>query len=68
MGINTIRTGVLHTPLSDILTNTIKGVCNTPVQKEYQQVFNPEKFVPNLSGFDLLFNCGPESKLFLCKE
>lgn len=35
---------------------------------EYQQVFNPEKFVPNLSGFDLLFNCGPESKLFLCKE
>ncbi len=34
----------------------------------YPQVFNPEKFVPNLSSFDLLFNCGPESKSFLCKE
>jgi len=33
----------------------------------YQQVFNPQNFVPNLSSFDLLFNCGPESKSFLCK-
>jgi len=33
----------------------------------YQQVFNPENFVPNLSSFDLLFNCGPESKSYLCK-
>ena len=33
--------------------------------KNYQQTFSPEKFVPNLSSFDLLFNCGPESKKYL---
>jgi hypothetical protein len=32
----------------------------------YQQVFG-ENFVENLSSFDLLFNCGPESKSYLCK-
>jgi hypothetical protein len=34
----------------------------------YQQVFTHKKFVPNLSSFDLLFNCGPESKNHLCKQ
>jgi hypothetical protein len=33
----------------------------------YQQVFPTHPFVPNLSSFDLLFNCGPESKSYLCK-
>ena len=37
------------------------------VHHTYQQVFNPQNFVPNLSSFDLLFNCGPESKSYLCK-
>jgi len=37
------------------------------VYHTYQQVFNPQNFVPNLSSFDLLFNCGPESKSYLCK-
>ena len=31
----------------------------------YQQVFNCQNFIENLSSFDLLFNCGPESKSFL---
>ncbi|MDR1951341.1 MAG: WbqC family protein [Bacteroidales bacterium] len=31
----------------------------------YQQVFNNQNFIPNLSSFDLLFNCGPESKSYL---
>jgi len=33
--------------------------------KTYQQTFSPEKFIENLSSFDLLFNCGPESKKYL---
>jgi len=31
----------------------------------YQQVFNNQAFVENISSFDLLFNCGPESKKYL---
>ena len=33
----------------------------------YQQVFTSSTFIPNLSSYDLLFNCGPESKSYLCK-
>ncbi|MDR0437144.1 MAG: WbqC family protein [Bacteroidales bacterium] len=35
--------------------------------KNYQQVFSNQNFIQNLSSFDLLFNCGPESKSYLCK-
>jgi len=44
-------------------------VCHVPcaAYPVYQQVFNPEKFAENLSSFDLLFNCGPESKAYFTK-
>ena len=53
------------------------GVCNKPTShlaphtsyqfSKYHQVFG-ETFVPNLSSLDLLFNCGPESKSYLCEN
>ncbi|MCL2413914.1 MAG: WbqC family protein [Bacteroidales bacterium] len=51
-----------NTPLKQENPSTSLGI-TTP----YQQVFTNNKFVPNLSSFDLLFNCGPESRAYFFK-
>jgi hypothetical protein len=60
------RYGVNASPQAHLAPHTPCPAPN-PQFPKYQQVFNSEKFVENLSGFDLLFNCGPESKSYLCK-
>jgi hypothetical protein len=48
---------------TEFILSEVEGLGMTP----YFQVFSPENFIPNLSSFDLLFNCGPESKNYLLK-
>jgi len=57
------RCEVASTSLSHRSLSGVETISYQP----YQQVFNNQTFVENLSSFDLLFNCGPESKSYLCK-